>query len=108
MINKVDMQGVRRTYFNFKSGKEPAITRWVLFPTTLEATQGQISGRSSTDATTGRQHLELTEESIYLPQGYLQGGEPEKEAAGRAAAPLHFHSQEKGECLPWICGQTPE
>jgi len=44
--------------------------------TTLEATQVQISSQISTDATSGRWHFEweLTEETIYLPLGSLQGG----------------------------------
>ena len=48
---------------------------------TLEATQGQISSQSPTDATSKRCYLfevafvwELTKETIHLPLGCLQGG----------------------------------
>jgi len=55
----------------------------------LEATQGQIPSQSPTDAASGGVAFEweLTEETIFLPLGCLQGGEA-YDSVGRGEADL--------------------
>ena len=67
------LQSSPRSFFVLRDGNPLKILSLL---TTLEATQGQNLSQSPTDATSGRQHLNgtLTEETIYLPLGCLQGG----------------------------------